>query len=161
MNLAYSTHILFKEVGHQKMFGCKNQLPFLTWQGYSFENICINHYETIKTALGISGIHVEVSAFLFKGNAENAGFQVDMLLDRADNTINLCEMKFYNSDVTIDKSTADLLRKSRARFKEVSGPKKLIFNTLITTYGVQTNEYSLSQIDQISTMDKLFGLERF
>ena len=48
MNLAYSTHILFKEVGHQKMFGCKNQLPFLTWQGYSFENICIKHYEAIK-----------------------------------------------------------------------------------------------------------------
>ena len=86
---------------------------------------------------------------------------MDMLLDRADNTINLCEMKFYNSDVTIDKSTTDSLRKCRARFKEVSGPKKLIFNTLITTYGVQTNEYSLSQIDQISTMDKLFGLERF
>ena len=135
--------------------------PFITWQRYSFENICIRHYEAIKTALGISGIYVEVSAFLFKGNSENAGFQIDMLLDRADNTINLCEMKFYNSDITVDKSMADLLRKRRARFKEVSGTKKLIFNTLITTYGVQTNEHSLSQIDQIITMDKLFGLERF
>jgi hypothetical protein len=135
--------------------------PFLTWQGYSFENICIRHYEAIKSALGISGIYVEVSAFLFKGNSENSGFQIDMLLDRADNTMNLCEMKFYNSDITVDKSMADLLRKRRARFKEVSGTKKLIFNTLITTYGVQTNEHSLSQIDQIITMDKLFGLERF
>ena len=135
--------------------------PFITWQGYSFENICIRHYEAIKSALGISGIYVEVSAFLFKGNSENSGFQIDMLLDRADNSMNLCEMKFYNSDITVDKSMADLLRKRRARFKEVSGTKKLIFNTLITTYGVQTNEHSLSQIDQIITMDKLFGLERF
>jgi uncharacterized protein len=134
---------------------------FLTWQGYSFENICIRHSEAIKSALGISGIYVEVSAFLFKGNSETSGFQIDMLLDRADNTMNLCEMKFYNSEITVDKSMADLLRKRRARFKEVSGTKKLIFNTLITTYGVQTNEHSLSQIDQIITMDKLFGLERF
>ena len=135
--------------------------PFITWQGYSFENICIRHDGAIKAALGIAGIYVEVSSFFFKGDAENAGFQIDMLLDRADNTINLCEMKFYNSDITVDKSMADMLRKRRTRFKEVSGTKKLIFNTLITTYGVQTNEHSLSQIDQTITMDKLFGLERF
>jgi uncharacterized protein len=134
---------------------------FTTWQGYSFENICIKHYEAVKMALGISGIYVDVSAFLHKGNAEESGFQIDMLLDRADNTMNLCEMKFYNSEITVDKSMADLLRRRRARFKEVSGTKKLIFNTLITTYGVQANEHSLSQIDQIITMDKLFGLERF
>ena len=135
--------------------------PFITWQGYSFENICIRHYEAIKSALGISGIYVEISAFLFKGNSENVGFQIDMLLDRADNTINLCEMKFYNSDITVDKSTADLLRKRKARFKEVSGTKKLIFNTLITTYGVHANEHSLSQVDQVITMDKLFELDKF
>ena len=111
--------------------------------------------------MGISAIHVKVSAFLFKGNAENAGFQMDILLDRADVTINLCEIKFYNSDVTIDKSTADLLRKRGARFKGAYGTKNLIFNTLVTTYGVQNNEHGLSQIDQIITMDKLFGLERF
>lgn len=111
--------------------------------------------------MGISGIYVEVSAFLFKGNLENSGFQIDMLLDRADNTMNLCEMKFYDSDINVDKSMADYLRKRRVRFKEVSGTKKLIFNTLVTTYGVQTNEHSLSQVDQIITMDKLFGLDRF
>jgi hypothetical protein len=61
----------------------------------------------------------------------------------------------------VDKSLADGLRKRRARFKEGSGTKKLLFNTLITTYGVLSNEHSLSQIDQVVAMDKLFGLERF
>jgi uncharacterized protein len=134
---------------------------FITWQGYAFENICMRHYEAIKFALGISGIYAEVSSFFSKGNTENAGFQIDMLLDRADNTMNLCEMKFYNGDVTVDKKMADSLRTRRAKFKEVSGTKKLLFNTLITTYGVPTTEHSLSQIDQVITMDKLFGLERF
>jgi hypothetical protein len=134
---------------------------FQTWQGYAFENLCIRHYEAIKAALGIAGIYVEVSSYLYKGNAENSGFQIDMLLDRADKTINICEMKFYNSEVAIDAAMAESLRKRRARFKEVSSTKKLLFNTLITTYGLQSNEHSLSHIDQVITMDKLFGLRRF
>lgn len=134
---------------------------FITWQGYAFENICIRHNEAIKVALGIGGMYTEVSSFFFKGSLEKPGFQIDMLLDRADNTMNLCEMKFYNSELTVDKAMADTLRIRRARFKEITSTKKHCFNTLITTYGVNTNEHSLSQIDQVITMEKLFELGRF
>jgi uncharacterized protein len=135
--------------------------PFITWQGYAFENVCMMHHEAIKTALGISGIYSEVSSYFYKGNTEGTGFQIDMLIDRADNTMNLCEMKFYNSELTIDKALADRLRIRRARFKETAKIKKHLFNTLITTYGTNVNEHSLSQIDQIITMDKLFDLRKF
>jgi uncharacterized protein len=134
---------------------------FAIWQGYAFENVCMRHHDAIKAALGISGIYSEVSSYSFKGNTENAGFQIDMLLDRADNCMNICEMKFYNSEITVDKTMADTLRIRRARFKETSKTKKHLFNTIITTYGINTNEYSLSQVDQVVTMDKLFVLGRF
>jgi uncharacterized protein len=134
---------------------------FTIWQGYAFENVCIRHHEAIKTAIGIGGMYAEVSSFYYKGTAEKAGFQIDMLLDRADNTMNLCEMKFYNSEVTVDKTMADTLRIRRARFKETTNTKKHLFNTLITTYGINSNEHSLSQVDQVVGMEKLFGLERF
>ena len=68
------------------------------WAGYAFENLCIKHAEAIKMALGISGIYTETSSFLHKGNEQVDGFQLDMLIDRADRAINLCEIKFYNDD---------------------------------------------------------------
>ena len=70
---------------------------FKIWQGYAFENLCMRHYEAINAALGISGVVTEVSSFYFKGNENYEGFQIDMLIDRADLTINICEIKFHNA----------------------------------------------------------------
>ncbi len=135
--------------------------PFISWQGYAFENVCMRHHEAINTALGIAGIYTEFSSYYYKGTTESAGFQIDMLIDRSDNTMNICELKFYNSEITIDKTIADSLRTRRARFKETSKTKKSLINTLITTYGILPNEHSLAQVDKVVTMDKLFGLGRF
>ncbi|MFN9322023.1 MAG: AAA family ATPase [Chitinophagales bacterium] len=135
--------------------------PFKIWQGYAFENLCMRHHEAIKTALGISGIFSEISSFYHKGNADTNGFQIDMLIDRADNTMNICEMKFYTSELVIDRAFAETLRTQTAQFQQISKTKKLLLNTLITTFGVLSNEHSLSQINHIITADKLFSLERF
>lgn len=127
---------------------------FTVWQGYAFENICFRHMDAIKSALGISGMYTENVSYYHKKNKESVGFQIDMIIDRADNVMNICEMKFYNKEVTIDRQTADKLRLRRANFKELSKTRKLLLNTLITTYGVETNEHSLAQIDSIVTMDQ-------
>lgn len=134
---------------------------FKAWQGYVFENICMRHHEAIKLALGISGIYSEISSFYYKGDKVNDGFQIDLIIDRADNTMNLCEMKFHTSEFIIDKSYAEILRKRKANFQRISNTRKLLLHTLITPYGIIQNEHSLSQINHSISADKLFGLERF
>lgn len=134
---------------------------YTVWAGYAFENLCIKHVEAIKMALGISGIYTETSSYFHKGNEESEGFQLDMLIDRADRAINLCEIKFYNDDLSITEAYAGHLRQRRERFRNFLKTKKALFNTLITTYGVKQNKNSSSQIDHIITMDKLFILNSF
>jgi len=126
------------------------------WRGYAFENVCIQHAGAIKSALGISGIQTMMYSFIKKGNEIQEGFQIDLLIDRADNCINLCEMKFANDSLRPNAEFAQVLRKRRELFREATRTKKQLFNTLITTYGIEKNEYALSQVDQSITMDALF-----
>lgn len=126
---------------------------YKVWCGYAFENLCIKHIETIKVALGISGINTKIGSYLFKGNDTEQGFQIDLLIERADNAINLCEMKFANDDFVMTNEYTDTLRKRREAFRRINKSKKLIFNTLVTTFGAKGN---LAQIDHIILMDKLF-----
>lgn len=134
---------------------------YISWCGYSFENICIKHTEAIQTALGIGGVYAETSSYLHKKEDENAGFQIDMLIDRADNAINICEIKYYADDLTITESMARTLRKRRETFRQISKTKKQLLNIVITTYGVNENEYSRDQVDHIITAKDLFMLKKF
>ena len=84
-----------------------------------------------------------------------------MLIDRNDQSINLCEMKFYNDEITLTKEDADKLRRRRSRFQQISKTKKTIFNTIVTTYDIIPNSYSYGQVDNVVTMDELFLLESF
>lgn len=131
------------------------------WCGYAFENICLKHAEAIKMALGISAIHTETTSFLHKSETPGDGFQIDLLIDRADRAINLCEMKFYGDHYPLTDPYADTLRQRREKFRQLTGTKKQLFNTLITTYPVKHSPASLGQIDQVITMDKLFAYESF
>jgi uncharacterized protein len=130
------------------------------WCGYAFENVCIRHVDAIKTALGISGIYTEVSSYWYKGDDTESGFQIDLLIDRADNAINICEMKFVNDDFRMTQSYSTQLRQRREAFRRVSKTKKMLFNTLITTYGLKNAENS-AQIDHVLTIGKLFELGEF
>jgi uncharacterized protein len=134
---------------------------FSVWQGYAFENLCFRHINAIKEALGISGIYSENASFYYKGSKAKTGFQIDMIINRSDHVMNICEMKFYNKEVTVDRVMADKLRIRRATFAELSKTKKLLLNTLITSYGCESNEHSLSQIDNVVTMQDFFRLKKF
>lgn len=134
-----------------------SQMPtYTSWAGYAFESICLKHIQQIKKALSIAGVYSTVSTFVKKGNEEKEGFQIDLLIDRNDHVINLCEMKFYHAEYTITKSTAMQLRNRIANFKQYSKTKKQVFLTFLTTFGVKENQHSLGIVDVSLTMDDLF-----
>ena len=117
------------------------------------------HINQIKKALGISGIYSSTSSWLFKGNDALPGAQVDMIIDRADQTINLCEAKFTRENFAISKSYAAQLRLKKSIFRQATLTKKTIFTTLLTTFPAIQNQYYLGEVDNEVTMDKLFNPE--
>lgn len=127
-----------------------------SWMGVSFENLCMKHEDEIKKALGISGVYTQTSSYLFKGKDDQPGFQIDMLLDRADQIVNLCEMKFYNSTLTLTQKDADIIRERKVKFQIQSKTKKNVMVLLITPFGITENAHSLSVIDQSISVDGLF-----
>lgn len=129
---------------------------YKTWAGYSFESICLKHIPQIKKALGISGVYSTVSTFFRRGTDSEKGVQIDLLIDRNDHVINLCELKFYDAEYFITKSTAMDLRNKISNFKRHSKTRKQVFLTFITTFGVQKNKNSIGLIDVDLDMEVLF-----
>jgi len=117
------------------------------WAGFSFEILCQTHIEQIKRKLGISGVTSFISGWRSKnkekgtGKETERGTQIDLIIDRNDNVINLCEMKFYNKEFTIDKDYDKILRERKWTFIEETETRKAIHTTLITAYGVKQNMY--------------------
>jgi uncharacterized protein len=129
---------------------------WITWSGYAFENICFHHIDNIKAALGIAAVHTNQYSFLAKATEENEGAQIDLLIDRQDNVISLCEVKFYNDELILTKEDADNLRRKKSIFRHVTGTKKQIFIVLITTFGLLKNKHSLGLVDNALDMNALF-----
>jgi len=132
-----------------------NQNSYKIWSGFSFETVCMKHIKQLKKGLGISGIQANTGSWIERNNKQGA--QIDLLIDRADNVINLCEIKFYNSEFKISKSYADALSSKVNVFKEKTKTTKNIFTTIITTYGISKNKYSLQHIQNELTMNDLFN----
>jgi uncharacterized protein len=129
---------------------------YKSWAGFAFESLCIKHIHRIKKALGISGIFSTESSFYFKGTKKDAGFQIDLLIDRSDNCINICEMKFYSHEYTLAKNEAETLRKRRELFREITGTKKYLVNTLISTFGLKEKTNSAGVVEKELKIDQFF-----
>ncbi|MEM0992598.1 MAG: ATP-binding protein [Bacteroidota bacterium] len=127
---------------------------YRTWSGYAFEQICLYHVHQIKMALSIGGVISR--SFAWKDKTEAGGAQIDLLIDRRDQVINVCEIKFASEPYLITKSYADQLRKKIAIFRAATGTKKAIYLTMITTYGLIENTHSQSLVQHDLTMDVLF-----
>lgn len=130
---------------------------YKTWSGYAFESICLKHIPQIKKALDIAGIYSLSSAFYKPGTADGPGLQIDLLIDRNDQTINICEIKYYNEEFVVTREYAEKLNYKMALFREATKTKKQLFLVFITTFGIKSNEYSLGLIDKTLTMDNLFN----
>lgn len=114
-----------------------------TWQGYAFENLCIKHITAIKHALGISGIFTSESSFYHKADEELEGCQIDLLIDRGDNAVTLCEIKYYNGAFPLTDAFVKSMQRKRNVFIQKTKTKKQIFFTLITAEGVTENKYAM------------------
>ncbi|MDP5120533.1 MAG: ATP-binding protein [Spirosomaceae bacterium] len=129
---------------------------YAAWSGYAFENICLTHLPDIHRALGISGVFTNVSSWQFKGNDEVGGAQVDLVIDRNDGIIHLCEAKFTNSEFIITKEYNATLRKKRTIFQHITKTKKMVVTTLITTYPAFQNKYYNEEVHSEITADVFF-----
>ena len=125
-----------------------------SWSGYAFEQVCLAHTKEIKQALGISGVQTTTSSWISTG--ASTGAQIDMVIDRRDQVINICEMKFSINNFIIDKKYAEELRNKIGIFKEETKTRKAIFLTMITTFGLNKNNYSNSLVQNSLNMDILF-----
>lgn len=126
-----------------------------SWSGVAFERICMKHVPQLKKALGVAQIQTEESSWRYhppKGN----GAQIDLLIDRKDFVINICEMKFSTKEFIIDKKYAAELENKLNVFLEQSKTKKALFLTMITTFDVKKNEYQSNLVYNSITMDALF-----
>ena len=151
-----------KFIKHNKGAGSKiweqlsKQSTYKAWSGYAYENIALMHIPQIKTALGISGVFTDHRSWKFKGNEVLPGAQIDMIIDRADSIIHLCEAKFTKENYALTKEYSEQLRLKKTIFRQVTQTKKAIFTTLITTYPTLKNKYFMEEIDSEITMEHLF-----
>ena len=128
------------------------------WSGYAFEGICLKHTASLKRTLGIEAVDTLESTWQYRtGREDERGAQVDLLIDRKDACINLCEMKFAEAEFVIDKRCAEQLRNMRETFRRVTGTRKALILTLVTTYGLRDNQYGRELVDKSLDMNALFA----
>ncbi len=129
-----------------------------SWSGFAFERVCLQHIGQIKKAIGIAAVSTTEHMWRFvPGNGEKGikGAQIDLLIDRDDNVISVCEMKWASEEFVIQKADdADIKNKVSALERE-TGTKKAIHVTMVTTYGVKHNMY-YDEIQSEVVMDQLF-----
>lgn len=128
-----------------------------SWAGLTFEQVCKDHIRQIKHKIGISGILSEQFSWFSRGNKELGieGAQIDLLIDRKDRVINLCEIKFYGDEYVIDIDEDTKIRNRMESFRRNTKTRKAIQIIYITTYGVKKNIYSGIVQKQV-TLDDLF-----
>ncbi|MCB0597421.1 MAG: ATP-binding protein [Lewinellaceae bacterium] len=131
-----------------------NNPQWRAWSGYAFEDICMHHIDPIKKHLGISGVYTEVSPWRSQ-QAEPAA-QIDLLIDRNDRVINICEMKFSVAPYSITKTYAEQLANKIMAFRTETNTRKTLFLTMITAFGLQPNQYSLRLVKDALDMNALF-----
>ena len=126
-----------------------------TWQGLTFEIICLMHTDCIKSALGISGMATEVSSWHQTACEGQKGGQIDLVIKRADRIIHLCEMKFSKSEFRITEAYEQLLRQRLELFQSTTKTKFSLVITFVTTYGVADGLHH-SLVHSEVTMEQLF-----
>ena len=119
-----------------------NSARYRAWSGYAFEILCLNHIKQIKQVLGISGIQTRACCWFSKEEEGCKGAQIDLIIDRADQTINICEMKFAQSEYEITKADDENFTNKVDTFLRQTGTRKSLIFTLITSFGVKQNVYS-------------------
>ena len=132
------------------------------WAGRAFERVCMQHVSQIKDALGFSAVVSSVHSWSYKGEKDpvsgktiHKGAQKDLLIDRNDDTINLCEMKYTNAEYTITEEEDEKIRNRKEAFVRETETEKTVLLTMITSFGLTPGGYS-NDIHCQLTMADLF-----
>lgn len=131
---------------------------YRTWSGLAFERVCLQHIEQLKKALGIAGVLTNVYSWQTEEDIEKGieKSQIDLLLDRNDNVINICEMKFSEHEYLMTEREATNLRRRKGNFIAVTKTRKAVHITLVSPYGAKQNAHTSIIQNQI-TLDELFN----
>lgn len=124
------------------------------WSGYAFEMICLQHIAQIKKALSIGGVQTQSASWV--GSSNDRACQIDLIIDRKDDVVNLCEFKYSKTEFVITKKYANEILNKVSVFREATGTKKSIFMTFVTTYGVKSGSYKQELVQNDLTMEDLF-----
>lgn len=148
---------IFKESGEDYWLKIRATRKWTTWSGLAFEILCWKHINGIKKALGISGVQTSSSTWRdIPEKSDQDGAQIDLVIDRADRCINLCEIKYSDNLFDITKTyRKDLERKKRV-FHQITKTRKALFITLITPFGIKKNSHSTAIVDNQVLLDALF-----
>ena len=125
------------------------------WAGHAFEEVCFAHIRQIKKALGIGDVITRESSWIVPGGESEKGMQIDLVIDRDDRKICLCEMKFRQGMFSVDKEYASKIQTRIGRTMELTENSKPIISVLITTYGLLRNDYS-GKFQKVITLEDLF-----
>ncbi|KQM63976.1 ATPase [Pedobacter sp. Leaf216] len=153
-----------KFINGSKAMGAGTWLKFYSgtswrsWSGFAFESICMKHIPQIKKAIGIDNVYAEIAVwrYLPKTKTEQ-GAQIDLLIDRNDSCINICEVKFALAPFEITKSYEKELNNKLKVFQYQTKTRKALFLTMITTYGVANSDRYPGLVQKEITMDVLFS----
>ena len=126
------------------------------WSGLAFERLCMAHTQQIKVALGISGVLSNVYSWRKEADETSDGAQIDLLIDRNDQVINLCEMKYSLSEYAIDAEYEQKLRNKKSAFIDATNTRKAVHLTMVTTFGIKTNVHSGIVQNEVK-LDDLFA----
>ena len=123
------------------------------WQGLAFEHVCMVHISQVRHTLGLDRIAVEY--YSWRSHTSNPQAQVDMIIERADHLINLCEIKYTQGEYTITASEDKKVRNRITAFTSETQTKSGVLSTWITPHGLVPNEYAIQILYQV-TLDDLF-----
>ena len=143
-----------KAEGQGAWLGQFDSPKWQAWSGYAFEFLCRYHVNMIKKHLGISGIYAEISTW--RSQRTEGGAQIDIVIDRKDRVINICEIKFSSKPYTITKAYSENLRNKLMVFREETGTNKSLFLTFIAAHGLNPNAYSMQLVKDALDMNVLF-----
>lgn len=125
------------------------------WKGIAFEELCFNHIPQIKRCLGIEGVNSIESQWVIRGDGDNIGAQLDLIIERADNVVNLCEMKFYKEPFKVTKEYDRTIARRISLLQERLPKRKIVHLTLVSYDGLEYNEYA-GAFQKVITLEELF-----
>ena len=125
------------------------------WRGFAFERVCLSHVAQIKAALGISGVRTEAYSLRVSPDENGRGAQIDLLIDRRDGIVNLCEMKYVNGKYSITVDESERIRNRIEAARKLFGKNRTIHLTMITQDGIIRSPNSWD-VQSVITLDDLF-----